>query len=79
VFDSRGRAGEATVAGAVVLDPIVLPYSDPHPAFLETVIEFLKGVHLRHWHQEVAPGIAHQAFHQTLLMGLGGSTEAALK
>jgi hypothetical protein len=47
--------------------------------FLEEVIEFLEGVHLRHWHQEVAPGITHQAFHQTLLMGLGGSAEAALK
>jgi hypothetical protein len=46
---------------------------------LEEVIEFLEGVHRRHWHQEVAPGIAHQAFHQTLLMGLSRSAEAALK
>jgi hypothetical protein len=46
---------------------------------LEEVIQFLEGVHLRHWYQEVAPGIAHQAFQQTLLMGLSRSAEAALK
>jgi hypothetical protein len=47
--------------------------------FPQEVIQFLKGVHLWEWDQEVEAGIAHQAFHQTLLVGLGRGAEATLK
>jgi hypothetical protein len=48
-------------------------------ALPEEVVQFLEGADLRHWHQEVAPGVAHQILYQTFLVGLPWSTEAALK
>jgi hypothetical protein len=48
-------------------------------ALLEEVVQFLEGVDLWDWHQEVAPSVAHQILDQTFLVGLPWSTEATLK
>jgi len=58
--------------------------AQPSPDFRQApspqkVVEFLKGVHLRHGYQEVAAGVTHQVFYQTLFMSFPRIAETALK
>src|SRR5918996_309659 len=48
-------------------------------SFPEKVVQFLPGIYFRHRDQEVATGVAYQAFYQSLLMGLPRGTESALE